>query len=477
MGWYSDLKTILAGEPEPWLAYLHGQQIDNLPHILRKRPRYRGIILQIAKYGVLLLRGLQLKQRPELKRPAKFFVFTGSANQMSALNQTIDSLRQCGETVVAIGNKRFLDKHDPTERYIPFSLNIVDVLRSVILLATRGFGLYKTLKAKHPVSVDWHFTTFCSVYNYLVCFHRVLGQVKPEFVITSNDHNVPNRCMLAVAHHLGIKTVYLQHASVSPIFPALRVNYAFLDGQCALDIYRQCEPNQPNTNRNAPLPKVILSGQKKHIKRSGKSESTLIGVALNVLDDAEAGIAFINALQDEGLGVRLRWHPGQAISNINQFRAAFASRERVSLSDPKRESISDFMAEIGWLIAGNSSIHLEAAIAGVMPIYYELSPPNHSDYYGYVKHGLTQKAASVPEVLKIIEKTQDNHTPNAGAVRYYSDTYLTEWDGREGELVAGCLKALAVDDELPVGITGFMDKTSDQKEPDYPNGARAPQAI
>jgi hypothetical protein len=283
--------------------------------------------------------------------------------------------------------------------------------------------------------------------------------------------------MLAVAHHLGIKTVYLQHASVSPIFPALRVNYAFLDGQCALDIYRQCEPNQPNTNRNAPLPKVILSGQKKHIKRSGKSESTLIGVALNVLDDAEAGIAFINALQDEGLGVRLRWHPGQAITNINQFRAAFASRERVSLSDPKRESISDFMAEIGWLIAGNSSIHLEAAIAGVMPIYYELSPPNHSDYYGYVKHGLTQKAASVPEVLKIIEKTQDNHTPNAGAVRYYSDTYLTEWDGREGELVAGCLKALAVDDELPVGITGFMDKTSDQKEPDYPNGARAPQAI
>ena len=116
-------------------------------------------------------------------------------------------------------------------------------------------------------------------------------------MITSNDHNVPNRCMLAVAHHLGIKTVYLQHASVSPIFPALRVNYAFLDGQCALDIYRQCEPNQPNTNRNAPLPKVILSGQKKHVKRSEKSQSTLIGVAFNVLDDAEAGIAFINALQ------------------------------------------------------------------------------------------------------------------------------------------------------------------------------------
>ena len=460
MGWYRDLKTILAGEPEHWLAYLHGQQLDNLPHILRKRPRYRGVILQIAKYGVLLLRELQLKQRPEIKRPAKFFVFTGSANQMSALNQTIDSLRQCGETVVAIGNKAFLDKNDPTERYIPFALNIVDVLRSVILLATRGFGLYKTLKAKHPVSVDWHFTTFCSVYNYLVYFHRVLGQVKPEFVITSNDHNVPNRCMLAVAHHLGIKTVYLQHASVSPLFPALRVNYAFLDGQCALDTYRQCEPNQPSTHRNVPIPEVILSGQKKHLKKSEKQQVAAIGVALNALDDSEAGIAFIKAIADEGLSVRLRWHPGQTARDIDQYRAAFACSERVALSDPKKESISDFMSKIGWLIAGNSSIHLEAAIAGVVPIYYELISPAHSDYYGYVQHGLTQQATSVSEVMEMIQAVKEIHTPNVKAIRYYSDTYLTEWDGKEGELVAECLTALALGGELPVDVCWFMNKTS-----------------
>ena len=74
----------------------------------------------------------------------------------------------------------FLYKNDPTERYIPFALNIFDVLRSVILLATRGFGLYKTLKAKHPVSIDWHFATFCSVYNYLVYFHRVLRLIRPK---------------------------------------------------------------------------------------------------------------------------------------------------------------------------------------------------------------------------------------------------------------------------------------------------------
>jgi hypothetical protein len=284
--------------------------------------------------------------------------------------------------------------------------------------------------------------------------------------------------MLAVAHHLGIKTVYLQHASVSPLFPALRVNYAFLDGQCALDTYRQCEPNQPSTHRNVPIPGVILSGQKKHLKRSEKQQVAAIGLALNALDDPEAGISFIKALADEGQDVRLRWHPGQANRDTNQYRTAFANRERVTLSDPGQETISDFMESIAWLIAGNSSIHLEAAVAGVMPIYYELTLPDCSDYYGYVKHGLTQKAASVPEVLKIIEETQDNHTPNAGAVRYYSDTYLTEWDGREGELVAECLKALAGGDELPVSVGDFIDKTSGQKELDYlvnANGARVPQ--
>ena len=184
-------------------------------------------------------------------------------------------------------------------------------------------------------------------------------------------------------------------------------------------------------------------------------QSTVIGIALNVLDDADAGIAFIKALQEEGLNVRLRWHPGQAISDISQYRAALASSDRVSLSDPKKESISDFMAQIGWLIAGNSSIHLEAAIAGVMPIYYELSPPDHSDYYGYVKHDLTQPVASVAEVLELIEKTRHGHTPNAEAVRYYSATYFTEWDGREGELVAECLNKLSTGEDLPVERLGF----------------------
>lgn len=453
--WFNDIKKILADEPETWLTYLHGQQLHNRPLLTQKKPRFRGLPLQLVRYVALVLRDLRLKQHPSLKCPAKFFVFASTANQMSSLDETIESMKQRGENLVAVGNPRLLTRQDQAKGYVPYRLTPPDAVRSMVLFAVRGFNLYQSLRAKHPVSLKWYFADFCSVYTWLAYFYKVLSQVKPEFVITANDHNVPNRCLLAVAHYMAIRTVYLQHASVSTIFPALRVNYAFLDGQCALNTYRQCEPNQPDTSWNAPIPKVILSGQKKHLKRSDNSNKTLVGVALNALDNAKTGIEFINGLADNGLHVRLRWHPSQTEKDTALYREEFSASKHVSLSDPRQEPISEFMDRIGWLIAGNSSIHLEAAVAGVMPIYYELTPADQPDYYGYLKHGLCQPAASVMEVLELVGNTRYNHSPKTEAVRYYSSTYLTEWESREGELVAECLHRLSVGQELPVEALDF----------------------
>jgi len=199
MGWYRDLKAVLAGEPETWLSYLHGQRTSNLPLLTEKKPRYRGFVLQIAKFAATLLRDFRLKKQPQLNRPTKFFVFAGTANQMRSLDQTMASLVTKGEQVVAVGNPRLLTAQDHDKGYVPFQLTLLDIVRTLLLFTTRGWGLYRVLKTKHPVSVDWHFSTFCSVYTYLTYFYRVLSRVRPGFVITANDHNVPNRCMLAVS--------------------------------------------------------------------------------------------------------------------------------------------------------------------------------------------------------------------------------------------------------------------------------------
>ena len=57
----------------------------------------------------------------------------------------------------------------------------------------------------------------------------------------SNDHSPANRALLLVAKSKGIKTVYMQHASVSNLFPVLDFDYSFLDGVNAYNIYKEIE--------------------------------------------------------------------------------------------------------------------------------------------------------------------------------------------------------------------------------------------
>ena len=438
-GWYRDINAILEQEPETWLAYLYGQQLENIPHLTRIRPRFQGLVLRMCRYFLFLVWHVRLTQPAMLKTKADFMVFSGTANQMNSLEGTASILKKNGKRVVEIGHGKLLSSVEQRDRYIPFTFSILDIVKSLVLLVRNGPSLYKELQKKHPAAVKCCFDNFCSVYTYLVYFHRVLKQTRPSFVITSNDHNPPNRSLLAVAHYLGIKTVYLQHASVSSLFPALRVDYAFLDGQYSLDTYRECEKNQPPTKRKVPTPKVLLTGQKKHLRRSDDREVTAIGIALNALDDATVAIQFVKELANAGQKLRVRWHPSQPEHEIRQYQKAFEGLSHVQLSNPKTEQVSEFMVSIRWLVAGNSSIHLEAALAGVIPIYYELTAADHPDYYGYVRHGLAKRADSGVEILELVDAGYGAEGLDAEVVRYYSATFLTEWDGREDELVGECL--------------------------------------
>src|SRR5690554_5866102 len=350
MGWYKDINAILEQEPETWLVYLYGQQLENIPHLTRTKPRFRGLVLRLCAYFLFLVRNFAFRQPAGLKTKVDFVVFAGTANQMSSLEGTTNILKRNGKRVLEIGNGKLLHTDDQRGRYIPFSFNVLDIVKSLVLLGRHGVSLYRDLQKKHPSSVQSYFHNFCSVYTYLIYFHRVLKQAKPDFVITSNDHNPPNRSLLAVAHFLGVKTVYLQHASVSNLFPALRVDYAFLDGQCALDTYRECEKNQPLTSRMAPAPKVLLTGQKKKLARNDKHEVAAIGVALNALDDASVAIRFVKELVSAGQELRVRWHPGQSERDIQQYLKGFSSIPRVRLSNPRTEAVSDFMANVRYVV-------------------------------------------------------------------------------------------------------------------------------
>lgn len=451
MQWLKDIRAILDQEPENWLAYLHGQQLDNIPHLTRTKPRFRGLFFIFLKFIYFNVRHLSLRSGRKISGKVDFFIFAGTGNQISALDSTAEGLREKGATVIGIADKKQIHGDLRRGLYRPFWLGIGDVVKSTVVLSLRAPKIYRLVKKNYSHVSDWCLGNFINTYPYLVYFYRTLSEIKPEYVIVSNDHNVPNRCLLAVAHYLDIKTVYLQHASVSGFFPALRVDYAFLDGQCALETYQACESNQPDTNRNPlPFPTVILSGQKKTLSRKTKGSSAVVGFALNALDNVPEAIRLAGQLTSAGYEVCVRWHPGQTRTAARAIQDSLGSKENISFSDPSAESVGTFLDKVSWLIAGNSSIHLEAALAGVLPIYFELMPPDNPDYYGYAKHGLAKHVESVNGIIKLLTVTQQCHQPDADAVRYYSATYFSEWDGKEGELVAECLVRISKGEEIPV---------------------------
>lgn len=449
--WYKTITQVLDVEPEVWLSYLKGQQFDNIPILINTKPKYSGFSFQLMKLAYIMASSWDPFNKSSQNNKNTFFVLAGTRNQMNSLEPLIKSLMSKQKNVVAVSPKGFLKNQEEKFNYKNIRLSTRDILKSLSLLAIRGPSLYRQMSRLHPKAVDYWFAEFASAYLYLVYFHRKLLELDPEFVIVSNDHNVAYRSLLAISNKLNIRTAYLQHASVSNLFPALNMDYAFLDGQNALDIYRQCKNNRFMASSNPIETKVILSGQKKKISRYPKDDIRAIGVAVNMLDRIDDVITVVSELLKAGYEVALRWHPGQSKSQVKYLKEKYENNVLVTLSDPNLQPVSMFLSGIRFLVAGNSSIHLEAALAGVTPIYYEFSNTESPDYYGFVEKGLVIQATSIDEIITTINSNKLPYNFDA-SVQYYSSTYKTEWEAREGDLVSECLASIVSGKPLPVDI-------------------------
>lgn len=445
LNWYKTIKNILKDEPETWIAYLCGQKIDNFLVIVSNRKKYQGLAPQLLRFNYSLIR--KWKPFSSLKGlNPEYLVFTSASNQIQAVTPTINSLVNKEKSTLVITQKHLINQ--TTELKAPefFYLNTLDILKTLILIAKYTPKLYSEVKEYNPIAAESLYSEFLWTYAYLVYFHRILSSTKPSFVITANDLNPSNRAMLAIARELNIETVYMQHASITSDFPALNVHYAFLDGDFSLQIYQKCKTNHPNQFNQVLTPRVFLTGQQKPINKSLDNSGT-IGIALNAIDNMNEVNRIITELLTNNKKIIVRWHPTQPTDDIISLRSLFSKKRNISFSNPSHEKVGSFLVKISYLIAGNSSIHLEAALANVRPIYYEFSEYKKSDWYNYVKNDLAEKADSVTDIINIIKSGK---TVNEEAIRYYSATYKTQWEGREGELVAECLEAISENRQLPI---------------------------
>jgi hypothetical protein len=258
---------------------------------------------------------------------------------------------------------------------------------------------------------------------------RLLKRTKPRAIIFANDHLVIARSLLLAANDLGIKTYYIQHASVSEFFPPLEFTYSLLEGRDALDKYKKS--GALNTH-------VKLVGMPKIDKYSNQINKkpiiTSVGIAFNLLDEIEAVFKVADRINNSfpDLEIVLRPHP----SDKRDLRLL----KEYKLSDSKCNDSFSFLSKIDLLIAGDSSILLEATLMNVYSVYYLYNPSAIFDYYGFLKNGLVEYCENETQLLDLISKIKIRKPDVHERAKYYNETVGTSDFGRSSDLILEILQ-------------------------------------
>jgi hypothetical protein len=259
--------------------------------------------------------------------------------------------------------------------------------------------------------------------GYYEVYVRALRYYRPRAIIFANDHNDDARALLLAARACGVPTAYVQHASVSTYFPPLSFDLSLLEGQDALDKYQQCGPIRGRVELvGMPKADAFLS------QRNTEPQVRRVGIATNLLDNSEAiNTTVVYLLQEfPTLVFTFRAHP----SDTRDF-GFLRQHLQLQFSDARQENVFEFLQKQDALIAADTSTHLEATLLNLASIYYRFGTNTiTNDYYGYVAHGLIERADTLPELALLLHRYELHKSPTLyQRATYYNSTIGTLDEG------------------------------------------------
>ncbi|MFC5271733.1 hypothetical protein [Adhaeribacter terreus] len=381
-------------------------------------------LLKINLYtlGRLIPNIFSLSQKNE-DLHSKTWLYVVSQNNYDALHFLKDQLT--GTAFVAGQNKQ-IGRYNKQVNRLSLRWKFLHTARYFLPVF---FGLYK----KHGNKAIRFFDLIFISIGYYEAYLKHLKKYQPKAIVFANDHNDDSRAMLLAANKLNIPTVYIQHATVSTAFPPLEFRLSLLEGQDALDKYRQCGPVQG---------KVKLIGMPKADKfmqfRNFKTMVKKVGIAGNLMDNYEALKATILQLvkQFPELQFTFRPHPGDA----RDFSFVQQTGQNAMFSSPKSEGAFEFLKNQDLIVAAESSIHLEAALLNIPGIYFRFGASNFYDYYGFVKTGLITEAATLEALFALVQQYQQTKPNVYQKAAYYNATIGTENEGKSDALAVQYLQ-------------------------------------
>jgi hypothetical protein len=274
------------------------------------------------------------------------------------------------------------------------------------------------------------FTSFCFTYGSYIEARKILKKIDPLIVVVANNHTYLQRCFYKAAQSLKIKTVFVQHASVTENFPVLDFSFAFLDGRETYEKFSQNRTCQST---------VFLSGNPRFdiigkLNFSRKISNTVkIGIALNVYDKIYEINKLICELKDgiTNCRITIRPHPGMDI----KIWIDHAKSWGCEVSNAITENPFKFIADNDVFIAGNSSFHLDVVMCNKLSFFYNLTGENKFDVYGYIKNGLIIDISDnlIPPITEYVNNWKSYSNSNA---RFYVENYNTEYWCKSAELIS-----------------------------------------
>lgn len=231
-------------------------------------------------------------------------------------------------------------------------------------------------------------------------FVAKFGRGKGLTVITTNMQHPTSIAVQWAAHLTGQSTVFVEHATT----PAL----VFKDrGYDHYYVNFEHTRQMMVTKGAAPASVHVMGDFIGRAQGTADARIRCVGICINDLDSFESVADITDVLQQHGLQVSYRLH--DADPRLSRFRTE-ARRLGIGFSSARATKISDYLAEVDLVVAGNSNVVADALKAGKRVIYYWPGRDELFDYYGIVKY-YDLPHARTRQALEILVGALLGHTP------------------------------------------------------------------
>lgn len=420
----SNVLNFFKSNAELDLEYLYGYKFESIEH-LSKLPK-QSIFYQVLVFVKMILNPI-IYGKQSCVGEHDYWFFFNTLNQKNSLDRVYKIFEGNHKSIIGFSFNRKIRK----DYFSHVSFSGCDVFVALCVLFIRIPAMFRQLRSvSNPfVSFRRNWVKYAALYFYAAFYYRNFNRKKPKVIFISNDHNGEHRVLIYMSKIFDIKVAYVQHAHISDLYPSLSMDYAFLDGFKSLETYEGIATDVGTTS-------IFLTGNQKqlpHLKRiTNTCDISCIGIALNLFDELEKVEEFIVSVGDN-LYVDVRFHPTHNASFVSDLKEKFHGRNRVSFHSASEVSMYDYISRIDLLFAGESSIHLESALADVVSYLINFTSSELVDFYGFVDGGICQ---NYPCLIYDKEKLDlDFYAKNQDLVGRYSATYNTADWGKEDTLV------------------------------------------